>query len=381
LFFLLLVMVACGADLADGDVLVFENGGRIDFEARNAPLDAVLRETGIACGVAFDSNNLPDRRVTARYLGVSLDELLERLDFSFGLVVSARGDAGLLHATDTLPPLRPHAVLAAAMLAPRPAGMPGPETWPEDVRAHIANLRDDAVRWNGMESRWELVYIGAPAVPALEYTLYDEDYQARQFAADALRWISDATNYVPSDRFLQVLVEGMADDEYPWDALSTNYTYTYLQNARTAHAYFGSHPESVEQAEPFLVHALFSDDGQQRFLAAVELAAAGKAVYAPRLAQILVPHLADNRISSDASLAAYALHQLGDAVRPQLEQAALSDDGQLLSIAAFLLALLDDPNARPDDTARYSLTYADLSERPPVSMYDWVAENFPQPLP
>jgi hypothetical protein len=373
--FLAAFHAASGENLQDGEISLTQTDGLITFEARNAPLDEVLAAAGRSCGVAFDANAIPERNVTARFLDITLDQLLARLDLSFGLVLSARGDEGQLHITTSEPAVDPRVALAALlMLQHRPTNMPGPETWSEDIAQWVANLHDDDVRYNGAEALWDLQCAGTSAFAALEYTLYDDDYQARQFAAEALSWNSD-TNYVPSERLLQVLVEGMADDEFPWDSLGTGDTYTCVYNARTAYEFFGYHPEQFERAEPYLVHALFSDDGQQRLLAAFVLAENTSVAYAERISQILVPHLADNNLSSDAGLAAYGLYQLGDTAVPYLNEAAASEDRQVASIASYLLQLVDDPAAQPNDEVCFALSY-NMSERPPISYFGWDPENF-----
>jgi hypothetical protein len=253
------------------------------------------------------------------------------------------------------------------------------------VRRLINDLRDDNVRWNGEQALWDLIALGTGAIPALEYTLSSDDYQSQQFAAEALASLRDT--YEPSDRFLEVLVEGLADDEYPMDsspsAATNDYTpFTCVFNARTGYEFLTQNSEYVDRAEPFLSRALYSDDAQQRFLVALIYAEAGYTHHIERVAQILIPHLEDNYISSDAGCAAYALHAMGPGVRPYLEPFTHSEDEQQAGLARLILYHLDHLDEMgpvkmlPDD---FSMGEYDdpVISWPGITFWGWMPDNFP----
>ncbi len=356
---------------APGTFEYLVHGDHVSLWANGAEVGDILMEIGPAFGLRFDPEDLPDRIVTCRYFNLGIERLVDRLGISGAVVISA-GDrpARIVGAT-------PPSGDATTVATP-------PFAWSPDVRRLVDDLRDDDVRFNGENAIWELVQLGSNAIPALEYTLGSEDYQARQFAAEALASMHGM--YVPSDAFLSVLVEGLADDEYPMDSSTPDRNehtpFTCVFNARTGYTYLTENPEYVDQADSFLSRALFSDDAQQRFLAALIFAEAGDTYHIARVAQILIPHLEDNFISSDAGCAAYALRVLGPGVRPYLEPFTGSADQQQAGLVRLILHHLDHPDSLepvkmlPDD---FSMgTYDDpVISWPGITFWGWMPENFP----
>jgi LysM repeat protein len=211
----------------------------------------------------------------------------------------------------------------------------------------------------------ELGKLGVVAIPALEQALIHGDYQTRQAAANLLcRLVRDEKAYImPSQQFLKILVEGMAHDQYP----SYSPTLLWVRNAENALSYFRAHPQQVLRAAPYLEAGMLSTDGQQRLLSAVLLAEHGTPRYPPQVAEVLSWHLADNRLGSDATLAAPALVALGETSRPWLEHLRDIGDQQQQTYAKRILRHLDRPSASPGEGRRLS------------SMYGWEPEDFPNP--
>lgn len=343
--------------------------GRVSLWANEADLADVLLTVAPELGIHFAPDAIPDRRVSCRYFNITIDRLMDRLGIS-GAIVIDRGHA-------------PARIVGASFPEVTTSLASPPSAWSPEVRRLISDLRDDDVRWNGENAIWELVQLGTGAMSALEYTLGSDDYQARQFAAEALSSMRD--HYEPSDAFFRVLVEGLADDEYPMDNTphgTNEVRFTCVFNARTGYTLLTENPEYVEPAEPHLARALFSDDAQQRFLAALIYGEAGDTRHIARVAQILIPHLEDNFISSDAGCAAYALYQIGDAVRPYIEPVTRSEDEQQAALARLILYHLEHPDSDesvkmlPDD---FSMSIYDdpVASWQGLTFWGWMTENFP----
>ena len=357
---------------APGTFEFLVHGERVSLWANDAELGDVLMDIGPAFGLHFDPEDLPDRRVSCRYFNVSIERLIDRLGISGAVVF----DGG--HSSARIVGAIPSMSDTASVATP-------PSAWSPEVRRLIHDLRDDHVRWNGEQALWDLIALGTNAIPALEYTLSSDDYQSQQFAAEALATLRDV--YEPSDRFLEVLVEGLADDEFPMDsspaAATNDYTpFSCVFNARTGYEFLTQNPEYVDRAEPFLARALYSDDAQQRFLVALIYGEAGYTHHIQRVAQILIPHLEDNFISSDAGCAAYALRVMGPGVRPYLEPFTSSADEQQAGLARLILHHLDHPDSLgpvkmlPDD---FSMGEYDdpVISWPGITFWGWMPGNFP----
>jgi hypothetical protein len=215
----------------------------------------------------------------------------------------------------------------------------------------IADLADDDVPWNAHHAMWRLQEIGTAAEGQLEAALLSHDWQQRQIAAHCLRGLED---YEPSDRLLEVTVEGLRDDDLPAETREgRRVAYTYVFNAKYGMRYLLEH---VRRAEPLLLDGLRSDDEQQRFLCAFILGYAGFSSGIPEGAPVLLAQLRDNDITDDAIMGAAALYRFGPEVMPHL-LAALSeaDDQQARLINLILLDLTDPPQTKQELWARKKL--------------------------
>lgn len=330
-------------------------GNRFWLETRDAPLPAVVAELDAAVPPVLKTRNLSDRRVTVRFQGVTLEDILQRLEVNYVLEY--------LPATAAAGPRLVGGGLSATGEAGEFAGWLVPGMAPEyllEMRLLLTELRDDDIRGNAQEAMYEFMEEGATAFPVLEQALLSEDYQTRQFAAQILAghgWTD--TGYVPSPRFLAVLIEGMQDDAYPYETRADGgWVYSGVRNASGAYEWFLKHPEQIERAEPLLLQAIERGDGQQRFLAAVLLAEATRTAQAERIVKVLVPHLADNLLLSDGKVAASALGRLGPVAWPYLQAYRQSGDTQQRE---FVEAILQ----------------GNVEERPHLHMLDWAESLFP----
>lgn len=209
---------------------------------------------------------------------------------------------------------------------------------PESV---IAAFADDDERWNATRMLWRIrtasrraddVWV-ASLYPALELALDSNDWQRRQFAAAALR---SFPHYSPSRRMLEVLVEGLRDDDLP----RSNDSWTPIQNAAAGTTYLLRH---AGLASDSLVDGLESNDAQQQFLCAYVLGMTGNPRGLPGAAEILVDHLRDNDIGGDAVWATAALYRFGARVMPILDATRPVDHQQRRAIALIMADLIDPP--------------------------------------
>jgi hypothetical protein len=169
-------------------------------------------------------------------------------------------------------------------------------------------------------------------------------------------------DFVPSDRFLRVLVEGLQDDSYPYGrGADGSYRYTPVRNATDGYNFLRNHPVHLEKAVTHLRRALRGPDGQQRLLAALLLAQGTTAEPAQSLVSVLVPHLRDNDLGHDAGLALYALHRMGHKIDALLQPYLYSDDQQQVELVRDLLD--PAPNKAID--------------HPGFSMIGWEPSHFP----
>lgn len=225
---------------------------------------------------------------------------------------------------------------------------------PADARAIaglIADLADDDVRWNAQTAMWRLREIGGAAEAQLETALHSSDWQQRQLAAHCLRGLS---GYEPSDRMLEVTVEGLRDDDLPVETRKGRQTaYTCVYNAAWGTRYLLRH---AGRAEVFLLEGLHSNDAQQRYRCACVLGHAGLRSGIPAGAPILLDHLRDNDIPGDAMLSAAALYRFGPDVMPHLLAALPRADAQQAQlINLIVLDLTDPPQDRQELKARKSM--------------------------
>ncbi|MFB3788775.1 MAG: hypothetical protein ACE15F_20645 [bacterium] len=175
----------------------------------------------------------------------------------------------------------------------------------------VEHLHADGIRGNAvaaMNEIWNRRPEGITA--ALEAALGSPDWQQRQMAAEILRGIE---TFAPTNRLLEVTVEGLRDDALPFDE---NGFGVFAFNAFSGTRYLLKHPK---EGTDILVKALESDDSQQRFLSAYVLGATGRGGAIQRITEILLPHLQDDEVWGNACMAVDALYHLGLEVMPFLE--------------------------------------------------------------
>ena len=206
------------------------------------------------------------------------------------------------------------------------------------ARKLTADLRDDDRRFNAYWAMRLLPYLGLDAVTALERALSSDDYQQRQMAASVLRGVA---GHNPTDQLLRVTVEGLRDDQLPFDPRANGDTrFNYVFNASEGTRYLAA---TGHIAAPFLVEGLTSQDAQQRFLCALASGFGKCDELLPMAAPILIEHLADNRFIGDATWAAPALFHFGPAVIPYLERFRDSRDEQQRDLVQLILLELAGP--------------------------------------
>lgn len=221
----------------------------------------------------------------------------------------------------------------------------GADDPPPTIAELVEDLRDDDTDWNCLYSLNQLRQMGLKAKPELERALESTDLQQRQGAAVLLCGIEGSE---PSERLLDVLVEGLANDQFPYEhRFQREGSYTYLFNASCGVKFLADH---ADKAETKLIKAMESSDLQQRFLAAVALGFGGRSNAAIRAAAILIPHLRDNRIPCDAVLAAGALYRFGTTVSPALVKALDAPvDRQQAEVLRLILRDLNRPPVTAED--------------------------------
>ncbi len=231
-------------------------------------------------------------------------------------------------------------VLAAILVARQPT--------PREVSdTLVADLRDDHVEGNATTASQRLWEIGPPAVPPLETALDSADLQQRELAAWVLRHMP---GYSPSPRLLRACADALRNDAFPdacrpvSDGLPLRVT--MIGNASDSMEYLVDHPA---QSASVVAPLLDSADPQQQFLAGVIAANIGLPNARAKLVGILVPHLSNNKIVGDATLAALSLARLGPEVEPSLR--ALRDAGDDQHKAYIDQILLELGSTRDDIAA------------------------------
>lgn len=202
----------------------------------------------------------------------------------------------------------------------------------------IADLRDDDEAWNGMRAMSYLSSWKDLSRSSLEAALRSDDWQQRQLAADLL---CDDEAYTPTPDLLRVVVEGLRDDNLPYEKPRRGRkrgAFSYVTNASSGVAYLLKHPGDLV---PCLRAGLQSDDRQQRELSAVVAAYAGCTDLIHLAAPILIQGLADNQVGADARHAVAALYSYGALIAPWLLPLQFSTDDQQRALALLVLRELD----------------------------------------
>lgn len=204
-----------------------------------------------------------------------------------------------------------------------------------DLEILVGYLHSDGIRGNAIAAANELVNRKVERkIPLLEEALQSHDWQQRQMAAELLRRTDE---YPPTDRLIEVTVEGLRDDEFPVD--DQGYT-IFLFNAYFGTRYLIKHPN---EGTKYLEDSLESDDAQQRFLAAYILASTERGEDKQKIAEILLPHLHDDNIPGNAIMSVYALYHLGAEIIPLLQMREDSTDHQERAAIIYLLNNLKNP--------------------------------------
>ena len=329
---------------------LFVQEGLVTLDSERAMLSQVLLDLQ-RYYPGVDATSVEDREITWRCRELPVDEFLGKLGINFMGVFQPGGS-----------------MVEVMTLGARLEEIMGEVDLPSELRAKILEylswLNDDDISFNASRGLWKLVELGSVVEPFMKKALDSEDYQARQFAAEVL--VDLGTNITRNATLDSVIIEGMADDEYPAgkDARG-NYRYTYLNNAQRAMGYFGNDREAVDRAKPMLSATLNSGDGQQRLLAAWALGLHGHTEHAISITQILINHLADNEISGDSNMAVNALYGLGEPIRPLLEPYVNAEDGQQSRLVAEVLEFLGTDAGRPNYRR--------------IGMWGWEPQNFPPP--
>jgi len=209
----------------------------------------------------------------------------------------------------------------------------GAPTW---AVAAIADLAADDVRWNATKALRVLVETPEPIDELLERALDSHDHQQRQLAAIVLQQRVQE----PSDRLLEVTLEGLRVDELPFRGRGRT---NGADNEARATAFLLLH---AERMRPQLVRGLNAEDLQERFLCAYILGRSRCYSALPLTCNVLIEHLHDNEIRNDARMAADALHSLGASAMHYLLFAESDADDQAL---CMLRLIQDDIASMPRD--------------------------------
>jgi hypothetical protein len=188
---------------------------------------------------------------------------------------------------------------------------------------------------NASNAMWRLSVM-PEAEAALQEALRSADWQHRQLACSTLHelWYNRRGVSITHD-LLRVTVEGLGDDALPYETC-----YTHVTNARSGFWFLCDLPDP-SMAESALATGMASLDRQRRFLCAAAAGATGRTRLIEQAAPILIEHLHDNDIESDATLAVGALYRFGARVTPYLQECAATGDAQAQRLARLVLEDVD----------------------------------------
>ncbi len=219
----------------------------------------------------------------------------------------------------------------------------------------LEEFRDDDIRNNMRKAA--RVFWSHPEL-TIEY-MYDalnhEDWQVRQIMCKAIwdqngmpkhygelplntDWFQPNPQYPITRDLIRVTIEGLKNDTTPYNRpkrralVYTNAKLGTIALISVAHLWISELEEAME-----------SDDGQQRYLAAFILARAGIAQSVERASAILLPHLRDNDIRSDANFSVFALAGFGTELKPILQKTLPIADEQQRDLIMLLLWNIRDP--------------------------------------
>jgi len=240
------------------------------------------------------------------------------------------------------------------------------------AQALVADLASDDIPWNAQHAVETLIWTNAPPIQLLEAALDSGDYQQRQFAAYILMQHTESS---PSERLIEVVIEGLRDDHIPWDRRTAPSRYNYVFNAAGGMRFLTRHAISAKKQ---LVAALDSNDFQQRFVCAYALGMNGITHRLSDTASILLFHLRDNDIVGDACKSCAALYRLGPAVKPFLLAALENADTQQRdAIKLILLDFESPPKTRKDFEQRRKMHKLSEIVSDPAVEYDGKFGHWP----
>lgn len=203
----------------------------------------------------------------------------------------------------------------------------------------LANLRDDDEPWNASHSATVLESLEG-VTSALAVTLGSDDSQARLFAAEILRRRGEGKD---DPRYWSALVEG-----------TQKHRLDHLFSPESLPAWIDELCEHVERAETPLADALHAADEFQRYTAAYCLSHEPNGRYADRAVEILLPHLLDDDLEGNGTLAALAIQRYAKQV-PGLLDACIG------RVDAQGQRLLERVTPRRDDHLRFGKLYTAYS--------------------
>lgn len=346
-------------DPSSGELAISRTNGLYSIETHNVPLSAILNRINEIENGVLKFLDPPERTVNCRYQDMELNELLDRLRVSFVLLYERDPQDGAYRITE-----------GSLYGTARPILTPEQE---KRVRDAIRNLRDDKIPGNATRAKDELCEMGCAIVDLLEPQLYSDDYQTRHLVALVLRGC--CPDYHPSDRLLELTLDRLRPDtshQHDFYLLAwQGEPFEYLRDASNAY------PRIRDR----LIRNLGSEDRNERLRSALLLAEHGESGYVSVLANMLIPHLADNRLSDDGCLAAYALYRLGEPVRPYITALVDSADDQQADLAELILHQLDNPgstNGRLRNPMINTYKPNPVIQRPSMtSGYYWSDDRFP----
>jgi hypothetical protein len=191
----------------------------------------------------------------------------------------------------------------------------------------VKELRDDEVQWNAYAAEHILETMWPLSKEALELETIAGDEQSRIIAARILRLKCK----IPSEVLIAACLADLQDD--------SNMVHWRIQQ--------GNATESVRYllkwwniSKQHILAALDSTDEQQQFYAAVIAGKKGTKSRVRDVVVLLAPHLMDNKINSEFTLAKSALYRLGPEAIPFLRKQLFCSDSRgrnsLLQIIEYL---------------------------------------------
>lgn len=236
------------------------------------------------------------------------------------------------------------------------------------LAAWLADLRSDDVAWNATDAASRLTHAIRRRAnrerlrPLAEPLLYSDDRQQRLLVTTLMLRLENQSRKASDGRVPHPVLEERALE---WLARPEDlgfYCGRLTPNSGSARRF------CLNQG--FVMHGqlagkLDATDEEVRYYAALLLGAQGAGQYASRVARVLVPHLADNKVEEDALEAAYALKKLGPAVLRWLP--ASSVDKQQAYFLEALRAEIRQPGSSATSEGRWDLSFT--APYGPVSDY------------